>query len=342
MRQITGEEVMTFVYGSEGVMGFNLSGSTEETNGNYLYRKNLFGDITGIINESGALVYEYAYSAFGKSDKDEETGIGAKNPFRYRGYYYDEETGLYYLKTRYYDPETGRFITIGDISVLDTTKDYTNGLNLYAYCFNDPINACDDDGDMPKWLRWLLGIGIVLVVAAVAVLSAGIAAGGLAGAVIHGAAVGSLIGAGVGAVGGAIAGGIYSAVTGADFWTSVGIGIAAGFGIGAIVGALIGGVAGYIGYTPTKITGFTKHGINRAISRDGHGVADKALLDTVKNYKKIEPQGLFRSKFKFVGKNAVVILNKTGKVITAWAKNKAGRRFVLSLLWIGLGLQIEN
>ena len=107
---------MTFVYGSEGVMGFNLSGSTEETNGNYLYRKNLFGDITGIINESGALVYEYAYSAFGKSDKDEETGIGAKNPFRYRGYYYDEETGLYYLKTRYYDPETGRFITIGDIN----------------------------------------------------------------------------------------------------------------------------------------------------------------------------------------------------------------------------------
>ena len=162
---------------------------------------------------------------------------------------------------------------------------------------------------MPKWLRWLLGIGIVLVVAAVAVLSAGIAAGGLAGAVIHGAAVGSLIGAGVGAVGGAIAGGIYSAVTGADFWTSVGIGIAAGFGI---------------------------------ISRDGHGVANKALLDTVKNYKRIEPQGLFRSKFKFVAKNAVVILNKTGKVITAWAKNKAGRRFVLSLLWIGLGLQIEN
>ena len=60
---------MTFVYGSEGVMGFNLSGSTEETNGNYLYRKNLFGDITGIINESGAVVYEYTYSAFGKSDK---------------------------------------------------------------------------------------------------------------------------------------------------------------------------------------------------------------------------------------------------------------------------------
>ena len=72
------------------------------------------------------------------------------NPFRYRGYYYDTETGLYYLKTRYYDPEIGRFITIDDIAVLDTTRDYPNGLNLYAYCFNDPINAGDDEGNIPN------------------------------------------------------------------------------------------------------------------------------------------------------------------------------------------------
>ena len=120
LRQVTGGEVMDFYYGSEGVIGFKLSGSSvQEENGNYLYRKNLFGDITGIINESGEQVYEYAYSAFGKSDKDEETGIGAKNPFRYRGYYYDTETGLYYLKSRYYDPETGRFISIDGISFFD-------------------------------------------------------------------------------------------------------------------------------------------------------------------------------------------------------------------------------
>lgn len=120
LRQVTGGEVMDFYYGSEGATGFKLNGSSiSSANGNYLYRKNLFGDITGIINESGVLVYEYAYSAFGKSDKEEETGIDAKNPFRYRGYYYDAETGLYYLKSRYYDPETGRFITIDGISFLD-------------------------------------------------------------------------------------------------------------------------------------------------------------------------------------------------------------------------------
>lgn len=156
LRQITGSEVLTFVYGSEGVIGFTMSGSTEIANGNYLYRKNLFGDITGIINESGTLVYEYAYSAFGKSVEDEETGIGAKNPFRYRGYCYDDETGLYYLKSRYYDPETGRFITIDDISYIDPGT--INGLNLYAYCGDNPVMRTDSQGTN-WWNNFWNGVG---------------------------------------------------------------------------------------------------------------------------------------------------------------------------------------
>ena len=59
------------------------------------------------------------------------------NPIRYRSYYYDAETKLYYLKSRYYDPELGRFMTIDDISYLD--PDTINGLNLYAYCGNNPV-----------------------------------------------------------------------------------------------------------------------------------------------------------------------------------------------------------
>ena len=66
------------------------------------------------------------------------------NPFRYRGYYYDTETGLYYLKTRYYDPEIGRFITIDDLSYLDS--DTINGLNLYAYCGDNPVMRTDSQG----------------------------------------------------------------------------------------------------------------------------------------------------------------------------------------------------
>ena len=71
--------------------------------------------------------------------------IGNLNPFRYRGYYYDTETKLYYLQSRYYDPEIGRFITIDDISYLD--PDAINGLNLYAYCGNNPVIMVDTSGN---------------------------------------------------------------------------------------------------------------------------------------------------------------------------------------------------
>ena len=80
-------------------------------------------------------------------DIGDATHIGNRNPIRYRGYYYDTETGLYYLKTRYYDPEVGRFISIDDISYLD--PDTINGLNLYAYCGNNPVMRVDPNGN--KW-----------------------------------------------------------------------------------------------------------------------------------------------------------------------------------------------
>ena len=70
--------------------------------------------------------------------------IGNLNPFRYRGYYYDSDTKLYYLKTRYYDPETGRFISQDGVEYLD--PDTINGLNLYAYCANNPVMNVDPNG----------------------------------------------------------------------------------------------------------------------------------------------------------------------------------------------------
>ena len=75
-----------------------------------------------------------------------------------RGYYFNTETKLYFLKTRYYDPVTGRFITIDDISYID--PETINGLNLYAYCGNNPVMAVDPNGN--KWWRWLLG-GLLLL-----------------------------------------------------------------------------------------------------------------------------------------------------------------------------------
>ena len=95
---------------------------------------------------------KYTYDAWGNhavadgngNTITDETNIGHINPFRYRGYYYDTETELYFLKTRYYDPEIGRFMTIDGIEYL--APETVNGLNLYAYCGNNPVMGVDPNG----------------------------------------------------------------------------------------------------------------------------------------------------------------------------------------------------
>ena len=96
---------------------------------------------------------KYIYDAWGNHKDVDNNGneitdtahIGNINPYRYRGYYFDTETGLYYLKSRYYDPQTGRFISLDDISFAD--PDTINGLNLYAYCCNNPVMRVDPNGN---------------------------------------------------------------------------------------------------------------------------------------------------------------------------------------------------
>ena len=110
----------------------------------YYFRKNLQGDVTGIYNATGNLVVEYEYTPYGAllavtdaSGNDisaNATHIANINPIRYRGYYYDTETGFYYLQTRYYDPVVGRFVNADNqLSTGDII-----GLNLFAYCGNNP------------------------------------------------------------------------------------------------------------------------------------------------------------------------------------------------------------
>ena len=109
---------------------------------------------------------EYKYDAWGNhavlnasgGDIEEGTHIGNMNPYRYRGYYYDTETGLYYLKSRYYDPETGRFISIDGISYLDAET--VNGLNLYAYCLDNPVMNVDPNGTFGILAGILIGLAI--------------------------------------------------------------------------------------------------------------------------------------------------------------------------------------
>ena len=134
-----GEKTIEYVYGADGIIGIKINGTP------YLFRKNMFGDVTHIYNQQGVIVGKYSYTAFGECTVELDTNsVASDNPIRYRSYYYDEETSLYYLKTRYYDPEIGRFMTIDGISYLNANA--INGLNMYAYCGNNPVMGIDPNG----------------------------------------------------------------------------------------------------------------------------------------------------------------------------------------------------
>ncbi len=119
----------------------------------YYYLRNGQNDIVGIMDGSGTKVVEYTYDSWGKPltvTGTLATTLGANNPFRYRGYYYDTETGLYYLQTRYYDPEVCRFISA---DVYLSTGQGIVGSNMYAYCNNNPANMTDPSGHLPQWIK---------------------------------------------------------------------------------------------------------------------------------------------------------------------------------------------
>ena len=121
---------------------YDASGQLISVNYNgteYYYLRNGQTDIVGLMDGSGTKVVEYTYDAWGKLISTTGTlasTLGANNPFRYRGYYYDTETGLYYLTTRYYDPEVCRFISA---DVYMTTGQGVLGGNMWAYCGNNPV-----------------------------------------------------------------------------------------------------------------------------------------------------------------------------------------------------------
>lgn len=173
----------------------NMIDYTEATAQTYWYIIDGHGSILGMVDKDGDKVVSYKYDAWGNSVSSSSTintgngiALDVANPFRYSSYFYDEETDFYYLHTRYYNAELGRFLT----------RDAVLSNNLYTYCMNNPVNIIDTNG-MIAW--WIAGAAIGAVV------------GGIVGAVISyktndgkidwryvvgGAAGGALVGAGVG------------------------------------------------------------------------------------------------------------------------------------------------
>ena len=116
----------------------------------YFYEKNLHGDIVAVYDEYGTKNYSYTYNAWGLTVKTQETAsptTGFINPYTYRGYYYDSDLGLYYLQSRYYDPNICRFINADDESLIIANPTALTDKNLFSYCDNNPVMRVDHSGE---------------------------------------------------------------------------------------------------------------------------------------------------------------------------------------------------
>ena len=135
---------ITYLYDESGVIG--AIHTYNSTTDRYYFDRNIRGDVTAIYNNSGTKIATYSYDSWGNCTIKTlvANNFSSYNPIRYRGYYYDRETGLYYLNARYYNPEWRRFISPDSTEYIDPEN--PNGLNLYAYCNNDPVNYADPSG----------------------------------------------------------------------------------------------------------------------------------------------------------------------------------------------------
>ena len=245
MRMTVGDDILDFSYDANGApLTMTYNGTV------YYYITNLQGDVMAVESATGSTVAQYAYDAWGNIIAMMGT-LAELNPLRYRGHVYDQETGFYYVSSRYYDPEIGRFIN-ADNQIVGVGGEVL-GYNMFAYCMNNPVNMSDPSGSWPKWATKLVAavavVAVVAVVAAVTVATAG--AGTAIAAVAVGAAKGAAIGFAVGAATGA-AGGAISHRISTGSWNGAGEaalnGMANGALSGAVSGAITGGITGGLSY----------------------------------------------------------------------------------------------
>ena len=149
MRQTWGDNnALEFVY-DDGNQPFAVIYKHGQTTELYYYVLNAQGDVSAILDSGGKIAASYDYDAWGNCTvyNSSDAAIGDLNPLRYRGYYYDAETGFYYLQSRYYDPAICRFINADTFATTDA-----NGLlsaNMFAYCENNPVGNSDSEGEFP-------------------------------------------------------------------------------------------------------------------------------------------------------------------------------------------------
>lgn len=150
-----GSNDLHFYYDAQGKPAMVRFNGTD-----YFYIYNLQNDAVAIVDTNGTQVVEYGYDAWGNPISKTGTlaaTLGTLNPFRYRGYVYDEETGLYYLRNRYYKPAWRRFINADNHDLLSQFRETLGNKNLYEYCNNNPLNKLDSTGNFGLLIGMAVG-----------------------------------------------------------------------------------------------------------------------------------------------------------------------------------------
>ena len=193
---------LEFFYDESGMpYAFLYKSSSNATPVFYYYVTNLQGDVVKILTASGTEVANYSYNAWGKLLSSSGT-MASVNPIRYRGYYFDAETGFYYLVSRYYDPQICRFVNADNLA---STGQGLIGCNMFTYCGNNPVCRIDFDGeDWESALRIGTALVVIGVLAAITIGTGGAGALVLAGVGVTAAAANATIAAGTTVVLGSI------------------------------------------------------------------------------------------------------------------------------------------
>ena len=193
-----GDHLLLYIYDAEGTpigMQYRKATYAADEFDTYWFEKNLQGDIVAVYSEDGTKLISYTYDAWGNFTITYSNGGAATtatyNPFTYRGYYYDAELELYYLNSRYYDSNTGRFI---NADVYINANGDILGFNMFAYCGNNPVSRSDTNGAL-----WNVAIGAGIGAVLGGILG-GLTAYRSGQNVLLGIAIGAVLGGAVGAI----------------------------------------------------------------------------------------------------------------------------------------------
>ena len=316
---------IAFMYDENGeAFGFSINGKE------YFYVKNAQNDVVRIVDSANETVVSYQYDSWGKllscEDTSENDIVSFINPYTYRGYYYDSDTQLYYLSSRYYNPELCRFISADDSDTLFYTPDDVTDKNLFAYCDNNPVVRADSDGDVWHIIAGaVVGATINASCAAISTFSetgkvniGAIAVSALSGAITGALSVSCVSRFAMIAVSGVMAF-VESAVTQKITNNSVNIGDAL---LDGAIGAATGAIGG-AGKGSKNLTNLGKQSIkrtSRAFSKKGIKTGIKEGVKAARYYGKCS-KSFYKPFVKGIGKDIGISL------ATTFATSKSSRGF---------------